>query len=233
LTLLHSPRLRVALLVLLLANLAFFAWSSWLAPEQAALPVSPQVDAPQLQLANERAPATPTSGNRCVTVGPFASPELAARARQTLSDSGYGSLPREEATRVLEGYWVYLESPSTEAGERRLLERLRRGGIDDATIVGEGDARRISLGVFSDEVRAAAQSERVARLQLLPQIEAREKPGTAIWLDLTLKTDAPALEGTKFPAGDAELEFKPCPVASAGSAAPENAASGGADPGAG
>lgn len=203
---------------MLSANLAFFAWSHWLAPKEAELPVSPKVDAPQLQLANERA-ADAAASSRCVTVGPFASSELAARARQTLSDSGYGSLPREEATKILEGYWVYLESPPTEAGERRLLERLRRGGIEDAQVVGDPGARRISLGVFSDEGRAATRSERVAKLQLLPQIEAREKSGTAIWLDLTLKTDAPSLEGTKFPAGDAELEFKPCPVASAGSGA--------------
>jgi hypothetical protein len=152
-----------------------------------------------------------TPGANCVTVGPFATNELAARARQTLTDSGYPSVPREVETRVLDGYWVYLEAPPTEAGERRLLERLRRGGIADAQAIGELGARRISLGIFSEESRAASQSERVAKLQLLPQIEAREKPSSSIWLDLRLKTDAPSLEGQKFQAGDAELEFRPCP----------------------
>jgi hypothetical protein len=205
----------------LLANLAFFAWSQWLAPKQAALPISPKVDAPRLQLVAENLPAqAPGVGGRCVTVGPFATNELAARARQTLNDSGYTSLPREETANVFEGYWVYLESPATESGERRLLDRLKKGGIDDAAAVGDlGAARRISLGVFSDEARAASRSEKVAKLGLLPQIVAREKPGTAIWLDLTLKSDAPPLEGQKFPAGDAELEFKSCP-ADAASGAP-------------
>jgi hypothetical protein len=210
---------RAALLLLLLVNLAFFAWSQWLAPEQARLPVSPKVEAPRLQLARETRPVAAGNGS-CVTVGPFSSNELAARARQTLSDSGYPSLPREVATRELEGYWVYLESPPTESGERRLLDRLRKGGITDATAVGDpGSARRISLGIFSDETRAATQSERVARLGLLPQIEAREKPGTAIWLDLTLKSDSPPLEGQKFPAGDTELEFRSCEAAPAGAPA--------------
>jgi hypothetical protein len=196
----------------LLANLAFFAWVQWLAPKDVELPVSPKVDAPRLQLARE---AQPVSANgRCVTVGPFASNELAARARQTLSDSGYSSLPREVATKSFDGYWVYLESPPTESGERRLIDRLKKGGIADVQAMGDiGTSRRISLGIFSDETRAAAQSEKVARLGLLPQIEAREKPATAIWLDLTLKSDAPSLEGSKFPAGDAELEFRPCPAA--------------------
>jgi hypothetical protein len=202
---------RPALFILIALNLAFFAWSRWLTPDEAQLPESPKVDAPRLQLAQDSMPAIAGNGT-CVTVGPFPSSELAVRARQTLSDSGYPSRPREETTTVLEGFWVYLEAPSTAAAERRLLERLKRGGIDDATAVGDlGASRRISLGIFSDEVRAAAQSERVARLQLLPQIEARERPATAIWLDLTLKSDAPALEGQKFPAGDTELEFRACP----------------------
>jgi hypothetical protein len=201
---------RAALLLLLLANLAFFAWAQWLAPKDAELPVSPKVDAPRLQLAREA--QTVTANGRCVTVGPFATNELAARARQTLSDSGYDSLPRQVATQAFDGYWVYLESPPTESGERRLIDRLKKGGIADAQAMGDiGSSRRISLGIFSDETRAAAQSEKVARLGLLPQIEARERPATAIWLDLTLKSDAPSLEGSKFPAGDAELEFRPCP----------------------
>jgi hypothetical protein len=207
---------RAALLLLFAANLAFLAWSQWLAPKEAVLPVSPKVDAPRLQLARETQPIAAANGS-CVTVGPFATNELAARARQTLSDSGYSSLPREADVRVFEGYWVYLESPPTEAGERRLLDRLRRGGVADALAVGDlGSARRISLGVFSDEARAATQSERVAKLGLLPQIEAREKSGTAIWLDLTLKSDSPPLEGLKFPAGDAELEFRACPAPESG-----------------
>lgn len=192
-----------------MANLGFFAWAQWLAPKEAALPASPRVEAPLLQLASESR-VDMTAGN-CVTVGPFGTNELAARARQTLTDAGYSSIPREVETRELDGYWVYLEAPPTEAGERRLLERLKRGGVADAQAVGDLGSRRISLGVFTEEARAFAQSEKVAKLQLLPQIEAREKAGTAIWLDLTLKTDAPSLEGQKFQAGDAELEFRPCP----------------------
>jgi hypothetical protein len=203
---------RVALFVLLLVNLAFFAWAQWLAPKEAELPVSPKVDAPRLQLAAETTASSIGADGSCVTVGPFDTNELAARARQTLTDSGYSSIPRQVTTAVPDGFWVYLEGPSTEAAERRLLERLRRGGIADAQAVGDPGARRISLGVFSDESRAALQSERVARLGLLPQILARERSGTTVWLDLTLRTGAPPLEGQKFQAGDNELEFRPCPA---------------------
>jgi hypothetical protein len=205
---------RVAFFVLLLVNLAYFAWAQWLAPSQAALPVSPKVNAPRLQLATEAMPVL--ADGSCVTVGPFATNELAARARQTLTDSGYSSVPREEDTSALDGYWVYLESPSTEAAERRLLERLRRGGISEAQAVGDIGTRKISLGVFQDETRAFSQSERVAKLGLLPQIIVREKSSTSIWLDLRLKTGTPPLEGQKFQAGDAELEFRPCPEAQTG-----------------
>ena len=220
--------MRVAFFLLLLVNLAFFAWSQWLAPKQAQLPVSPRIEAPRLQLATEAMPVM--AGGSCVTVGPFATSELAARARQTLTDSGYPSVPREVATTVPDGYWVYLESPSTEAGERRLLERLHRGGVAEAQVVGDAGARRISLGVFYEEARAIAQSERVARLGLLPQILGREKKANNIWLDLTLKTGAPPLEGQKFQAGDTELEFRPCPPAAAGATVPANAPAGARQP---
>ena len=206
--------MRVAFFLLLLANLAFFAWTQWLAPKEAHLPVSPSVNAPRLQLATEALPVS--AGGSCVTVGPFATNELAARARQTLTDSGYPSVPREVKTSTVDGYWVYLESPVGEVGERRLIDRLHKGGITEAQGVGDVGSRRISLGIFSDDARAAVQSERVAKLGLLPQIEAREKAGSSIWLDLTLKTGAPPLEGQKFLAGDAELEFRPCPGPGAG-----------------
>jgi hypothetical protein len=203
---------RAALLLLLLANLGFFAWARWIAPKEAEMPVSAKVEAPRLLLATEKRAAEAPTGD-CVTVGPFATNELAARARQTLTDSGYSSVPREVVTPEIDGYWVFLEAPPTESGERRMLERLRRGGITDAQPIGDLSQRRISLGIFTEESRAISQSERVAKLQLLPQIEAREKPVTAIWLDLALKTDAPSLEGQKFKAGDAELEFRLCPAA--------------------
>ncbi len=204
--------MRAVLLVLLLINLAFFAWSQWLAPkDDAALPASPKVNAPRLQLASEAGGVVDTTGDRCVTVGPFPNSELAARARVALTDAGYSSVPREVQTRDVDGFWVFLEAPSTPAGEKRLLDRLRRGGIADAQAVGEGAERRISLGVFSEEARAFAQSERVAKLQLLPQIEAREKDTTSIWLDLQLKSDATLREGQSFKAGESELEFRTCP----------------------
>jgi hypothetical protein len=199
-----------------LVNLGFFAWAHWIAPKEPEMPASPKVAAPLLLLANETRHETP-AGN-CVTVGPFATNELAARARQTLTDAGYPSLPREVQAREIDDYWVYLEAPPTEAGERRLLERLRRGGITEAQPMGELGQRRISLGVFKEENRAYARSESVAKLQLLPQIEAREKATTTLWLDLSLKTDAPSLEGQKFKAGDAELEFRPCPAGGASGA---------------
>lgn len=204
--------MRVALFVLVLVNLAVFAWAQWLAPKEASLPVSARVVAPRLQLASEATAIPVGADGSCVTVGPFPNNELAARARQTLTDSGYASTPRQVTTSEPDGFWVYLEAPTSPLQERRLIERLTKGGIRDVQAMGDPGSRKISLGIFSDEQRAALQSERVARLGLLPQIEAREKPGSAVWLDLALKSDAPPLEGQKFQAGDTELEFRPCPA---------------------
>jgi hypothetical protein len=186
------------------------------------LPISARVNAPKLQLATEGSALPVGAKGSCVTVGPFPNNELAARARQTLTDSGYPSTPRQVTTSEPDGFWVYLEAPTSPLAERRLIERLTKGGIRDATAVGDPGSRRISLGIFNDETRAALQSERVARLGLLPQIDAREKPGAAIWLDLTLKSGAQPLEGQKFQAGDTELEFRSCPEPAGAEEEPAN-----------
>jgi hypothetical protein len=82
--------------------------------------------------------------------------------------------------------------------------------------VGDPGARRISLGIFSDEGRAAAQSEKGGEAAAAAADRSARKAGTAIWLDLTLKSDSPPLEGQKFPAGDTELEFRACEATPAG-----------------
>ena len=179
---------------------------------EAQLPVSPKVECAAAAARRARRRAAAANGS-CVTVGPFCHQRTrrarAADARSTAATRRF----RAKSTPACSTVTGSISKPadrirrapsarSPEEGRRRRCGRHRRPRL----------ARRISLGVFSDEARAAAQSERVAKLQLLPQIEAREKPGTAIWLDLTLKSDAPPLEGQKFPAGDAELEFRACPA---------------------
>ena len=76
-----APRVRVAFFLLLLANLAFFAWAHWLAPKEAQLPVSPKVDAPRLQLATEAAavPAPTAAASPSDPSPPTSSPPARAR----------------------------------------------------------------------------------------------------------------------------------------------------------
>ena len=142
--------------------------------------------------------------------------------RATLTDSGYASVPREEeATTDVDGFWVFLEAPSTEAAEKRLLDRLRRGGIADAQAMGEGGAAPDFAGRVLRGERAPSPNPNASPgCRCCRRSRRAKKTDTAIWLDLQLKSDAPPLEGQKFPAGDAELEFRPCPVAEDEGAAP-------------
>ena len=172
---------------------------------------SPPVNAPRLQLATEALPAGRGHGS-CVTVGPFVTRELASRARQTLTDSGYPSVPRDVATSVADGYWVYLESPTSEVAERRLLERLRRGGITDAQAVGDPGrashfARRFLRRIARRHAVGAGRQARIAAADRRPREVgdhdlARSHP----------EERGAAARGQKFQAGDTELEFRPCPA---------------------
>ncbi|HRX90070.1 MAG TPA: hypothetical protein P5528_11565 [Steroidobacteraceae bacterium] len=202
--------LRLLFFSLLIANLLFFAWANWLraAPEDAVGTPAPK--ARRLLLASETPVVAP---QRCVTVGPFATEESAARASQVLVDSGYAPTQRQAPGQVIDGYWVYLESPGNRAAERRLLARLERGGVRDASPVTDPEfGRRISLGVFSDAQRASAQAQRVSEQGVEAQIVPRERAGEVRWLDIELRSDSADLKPGSFPSADgSQLEIKPCP----------------------
>ncbi|MBK6596519.1 MAG: SPOR domain-containing protein [Proteobacteria bacterium] len=211
-------KLRFIFIALVIANLVFFAWANWLraAPEDAA--GSPAPKARRLQLANEAPVVSAAAARRCVTVGPFATPASVERAKQVLADGGYTPAQRQAPGQIIDGYWVYLESPENRAAERRLLARLERGGIRDASPVTDAEfGRRISLGVFSDSQRATAQAQRVSTQGVEAQIVPRERAGEVIWLDIELHSESPDLKLGSFPAVDgSQIEIKPCPTSAAG-----------------
>ncbi|MCB1624241.1 MAG: hypothetical protein KDI32_06615 [Pseudomonadales bacterium] len=206
-------KLRLLFISLLIANLLFFAWANWLRAVPADSIGTPAPKARRLQLAGETTPTSAATARRCVTLGPFAAPASAERASQILVDSGYTPAQRQAPGQVVDGYWVYLDSPKTQAAERQLLARLARGGVSDASAVTDPEfGRRISLGVFSDAQRAGAQAQRVSKQGVEAQIVPREREGQVTWLDIELRSESPELTPGSFPSSDGgQLEIKPCP----------------------
>ncbi len=224
--------LKSLVLGLVLANAAYFLWTSGIGQTQAVAVVSP---APMtLKLASEV--ATPTAadsaviahpesdsgagvGMRCVTVGPFKDVSAAAHAASTLRSGGYDPRQRVVDGDVWAGVWVYLPIPPTHAASEQMLAKLKAGGIEDALeMPGPADGSVISLGVFGEQKRAQSRVAQAQALGFNPALADRKRAGTVYWIDLDLKAGDGALNPADLQ-GEAghisRVQIKACPAAAA------------------
>ncbi len=231
--------MRNAILILVLVNLVFMAWTRWI-DVRAEPPVS-EADAhlPRLMLASEAparpaaktaaavpapeasgsgaepsAAAAPPPGRRCVTVGPFNDLAEETRAANLLQERGLTPQQRSESGEVRDGYWVYVAGIKSAADEARVLRTLQDAGVGDAHAVAPTeDGRRVSVGLFIERPGAERRARAVEHLGFSPDIVDRHKSGTVYWVDLDLGTSDAAVptEGLA-PANEAvKAQPRACP----------------------
>ena len=226
---------RIVALALLLANLFFFGWAEWVDVPPPPPPNS-IAGLPRLTLVSELSPdkrmalaaaqkiALERAAQVCVSVGPFDDPAVAAQAAALLKAKSFAPEQRVAEDPAVRRFWVYLGGFNTDAAELRVLHRLERAGIDDAEAMpADAGDRRVSLGLFTDRVRAARRARAVRVLGFRPAMSERMLPGTVYWLDLTLansKVAVPLEDVTALEpgGGSSSISLQPCP--SAQSAAP-------------
>lgn len=164
--------MRPFFLVLVLANLAFFAWNHYLrapldvrerirqveiTPEKIRVLGPPAEAKPAPEAAAPAKEAIAAKPAACLEWGAFIGTEI-ARADATIAESG---LPAKSIQRIindLTGYWVLIPPLKGRAEVTAESARLKELGITDFSVVQEPDRRRnaISLGIFRTE--EAAQS---------------------------------------------------------------------------
>lgn len=222
-----------AIIVLLLANVAFFAWSRWVAQPDAPAG-TPPADAPRLVLASEAPPAPPLptlrfgEGTECISLGPFLDLTEAARASTGLREAGLEPRQRAKEGAVWNGWWVSLGGLDDAATAAQLVERLRAAGIGDAYVMPvEGAGPTISLGLFTERPRALRRVDEIRALGFEPAVEERQRSGTVYWIDVDVGAPGQLPDPATFEDEGGRifrLEVKPCdlegqasePVAPAG-----------------
>ena len=179
--------MRALFLFLLLANVAFFAWSRYFSPADAAAdpaplgrqiapeklrvvpgepPAAAAKPAPQVAAAPAPAPApapvlaTVVAAN-CLEWGSFTLAD-APRAEKALEPLALGPRLAQRRTEETAGYWVFIPPQAgvnPRQGALRKAQELRALKIEDYFIVTEDEANRwsISLGVFRNEDAAQAR----------------------------------------------------------------------------
>lgn len=164
--------MRLLFLLLLVANLGFFAWMRFLASPDPAVdrqPLSQQLDpgklrvVPEAELAKAPPATTPepvptpapppeAAPIACLEWGSF-SPGDATRAAQRLEPLALGARLAQYHGEETAGWWVYIPPQGNRAGALRKAAELKKLGVDDYFVVQDAGRQRwaVSLGVFRTE----------------------------------------------------------------------------------
>ena len=211
--------MRALFLLLLLANLGFFAWSHYLAQPDSGSdrrPLGRQIDPQKLPIVAPPAakPASNAAGpaqvaGACVEWGGFTPANLAA-AKKLLQPLALGDLLSERQVQETANWWVFMPPQSNQQGAQRKASELDALGVNDYHIVRDEGAYRwaISLGAFRDEAGAKAQlaalqAKGVRSAQLAPRVTQVQKAwlrirGVDAGLRARLQDFAKAIEGSEL-----------------------------------
>jgi hypothetical protein len=165
--------MRALFLLLLLANVAFYAWWRTVSPPEVvsdAAPLKRQIEPEKLKIiaaADLPPPAAP------VKPAPVAAPPVAAKCMEwgsfTLSDAPraekalepltLGARLARRRTEENAGWWVFIPAQANRAAAQKKAAELKDLGVDEYFIVQDEGAYRwaLSLGVFRTEEAAAAR----------------------------------------------------------------------------
>lgn len=206
--------MRALFLLLVLANVAFFAWTRLIAGGGAGAdpaPLSRQIEPQRLRVVRpeELVPAAPKVAApapvvaapvtvKCVEWGAFA-PADAGRAEQALQPLQLGERLGQRRIEETAGWWVFIPPQARASNARLAAQRkaaeLKKLGVSDYFIVQEEGPNRwaVSLGVFRSEEAAQARlaalrSQGVRSARVAP----REMAVSKVWLQV--KAVDPGLE---------------------------------------
>lgn len=207
--------MRALFLLLVLANVAFFAWSRYYAPPQAVsdpLPLKRQIEPEKLKIiSGQELPSVPVAqkaASTCLEWGSF-TPVDVPRAEKALEPLGLGARLAQRRTDETTSWWVFMPPQGSRQAALKKAAELKTRGIDDYYIVTEeGELQwALSLGIFRSEQAAKARlgglqalgvrSARVAPREAVPKIWLQVK-GVDAALEARLKEIARQIEGSEL-----------------------------------
>jgi hypothetical protein len=193
--------MRIAFLLLVFANVAFFAYRNYVLPN-----VGPGADPTANQLQPDRIRIVPPEelarvaasrrGGPCLELGPVAAAD-APRAEAAVAGLGAG-LKVQRRIDDPARWWVYIPPLTTRRAATQRVEELRKEGIADSSVVNDEPSWRnaISLGIFRSEDAANSHAESLRKRGVAGvQVAPREGAGGRVFVQLW---DAPGAVRMRF-----------------------------------
>ncbi|MDE1893317.1 MAG: SPOR domain-containing protein [Xanthomonadaceae bacterium] len=135
-------------------------------------------------VATSPAPAN-SADTRCLTLGPFATPQDLRNARQALASEVARMRSRQEQTTQTSGWWVYLPATGSRAQALQLARKLGQHNISDYFVISSGEhSNTISLGLFKDPTNARKRRDELVAAGFAARLVQRGETVPEYWLDL-------------------------------------------------
>lgn len=201
--------MRNLFLMLLTANVLFFAWQHFVYQPDAGVTLVDTDDlGERVPLVSDDAAGTPQSdvvavdtmpeqpaktlpaaiGRACISVGPFSKVDEADSELASLLNQGYNVAERAAQGSVFQGHWVYVDNIASRKQARALLKKLQDGGIKEAILMADAPGEDIiSLGMFSALSGAERIELQAKSLGVEARMVERRKEATVFWLDIKLQ----------------------------------------------
>jgi hypothetical protein len=145
----------------------------------------PASSAPAVASVIAAAGSAQSGEKRCMTLGPFPTPQDLRKVRQALAPQVTRTRSRQEQTTQTTGWWVYLPASGTRAQALALARRLGERQIGDYFVVSSGEQpNAISLGLFKDPDNARNRRDEVVKAGFPARMEERSETVPEYWLDL-------------------------------------------------
>ncbi|HYG54831.1 MAG TPA: SPOR domain-containing protein [Burkholderiales bacterium] len=211
--------MRALFLLLLFANLAFFAWAHYAGPGDGGAdpaPLTREISPERLKIIGpDDTPAAAAAPQKvpvllsCYEWGSFTLAD-APRAEKALEPLALGTRLAQRRTEESAGFWVFIPPQGSRQAALKKAAELKALGVDDYFIVAEDSTQRwaLSLGVFRTEeaaqARLAALREQGVKSAL---VGARETVVPKVWLqvkgvdsslEVKLKDIARSIEGSEL-----------------------------------
>lgn len=186
--------MRLVFLVLVLANVAFFAWAQHYGQHRAeakASPLAHQVDPDKLKIVPPPEPRTlqpppKPAAAACLEWGSFTLVDR-PRAEKALEPLALGSRLSARRTEEVANWWVHMPPQGSRQGALRKAGELKALGVEDYFIVGDESEWRwaLSLGVYRTEDAAQARLEALRSLGVRSAVVSqRETVVPKVWLQV-------------------------------------------------
>jgi len=226
--------MRAFFLLVVLANLGFFAWANFfsesdtqsdprpvarqIAPEKLrVLPPAPPGRPPAAaKAATETSASQPAPAKACLEVGAFTAADV-ARAGEALAALSLGTRLSQRQVDDAASWWVFIPPRGTKQDAQKKAEELKRLGIDEYFILqDEGPLRyALSLGVFKTETAANNRLEALrAKGVKTAQIGPRETTLQKTWFQVRAVDEPQAAKLREIAQAFTGSEVRDCAPAS-------------------